>query len=100
MSLNSVLGSPKTKIENAAQLIENIVITKIIFILRIKGLIYFFSSPLYLNKFLVKKIWANISKKINEIIINFLVLENNFESKSKPKKIACNVKNAQENTPK
>ena len=56
MSLNSVLGSPKTKIENAAQLIENIVITKIIFILRIKGLIYFFSSSLYFNKFLVKKI--------------------------------------------
>ena len=56
MSLNSVLGSPKTKIENAAQLIENIVITKIIFILRIKGLIYSFNFSLNSNKFFVKRI--------------------------------------------
>ena len=38
--------------------------------------------------------------KLNKIIINFLVLSNNFESKSKPKKIVCNAKNIQENIPK
>ena len=100
MSLNSVLGSPKTKIENAAQLIKNIVITKIIFILRIKGLIYSFNFSLNSNKFFVKRIWANISKNINKIIINFLVIPNNFESKFKPKKIACNINKMQENIPK
>ena len=100
MSLNSVLGSPKTKIENAAQLIKNIVITKIIFILRIKGLIYFFNFSFSLNRFIVNKTWANISKKINKIMINLLILANNFESISMPKKVACNIKNMQENTPK
>ena len=77
MSLNSVLGSPKTKIENAAQLIENIVITKIIFILRIKGLIYSFNFSLNSNKVFVKRISANISKNINKIILNL------FNSKNK-----------------
>ena len=100
MCLNTVLGSPKVKIANATQVVKNTIVTKIIFILRIKGLIYFINSFLNLNKFFVKRIWANISKKINKIIINLLILLNNFESKSKPKKIACNIKKMQENIPK
>ena len=56
MCLNAVLGSPKAKITNAMQVIENIIIRKIIFIFRIKGLIYSCNSPLNLNKFLVKEI--------------------------------------------
>jgi len=95
-----VLGSPKARIMNAAQVIKNTIVTKIIFILRIKGLIYFFSSSLNTNKFFVKRIWAQTSKKINKIIINLLILSNNFESKSTPKNVACNIKNIQENTPK
>ncbi len=95
-----MLGSPKDKIENAIQVVKNTNVTKIIFILRIKGLIYSCSSVLNLNIFVVKKIWASISDKINKIIINLLVLANSFESKSKPKKVACNAKNIQENNPK
>jgi len=85
---------------NATQVAKNIVRTKIIFILRIRGWIYFFNSSLNLNKFFVKEIWASISNIINKIIINLLILVNNFESKSKPKKAACNAKNIQENIPK
>ena len=33
-------------------------------------------------------------------MINLLILANNFESISMPKKVACNIKNMQENTPK
>ena len=99
MCLNEVLGSPAARIAEAEQVVKNTIITKMIFILRIKGLIYFFSSSLNLNKFLVKKIWANTSSKINKIIINLLVFENNIESKSKPKNVACNAKNIQENIP-
>ena len=100
MCLNDVLGSVKAKIANAAHVIKNTTVTKIIFILRIKGFIYFFKSSLNLNKFFVKNIWANISKEINKIIISFLILENNLESISKPKKDACNAKNIHEKTPK
>ena len=85
---------------NAIQVVKNTIITKIIFILRIKGWIYFFNSSLNLNKFFVKEIWASISNIINKIIINLLILANIIESKSKPKKVACNAKNIQENIPK
>ena len=85
---------------NAIQVVKNTITTKIIFILRIKGWIYFFNSSLNLNKFVVKKIWASISNIINKIIIYLLILANNFESKSKPKKVACNAKNIQESIPK
>ena len=100
MCLNAVLGSPKVKIENATQVIKKTVITKTIFILSIRGLMYFFNSSLNLNRFFVKSIWANISKKINKIIINLLVLLNGLESISRPKKVACNAKKMQENIPK
>ena len=66
MCLNATLGSPKAKTASAAQVIKNIVITKIIFILRIKGLIYSFNFSLNLNKFFVKRIWADISKRIKQ----------------------------------
>ena len=85
---------------NAIQVVKNTITTKIIFILRIKGWIYFFNSSLNLNKFVVKKIWASISNIINKIIIYLLILANNFESKSKPKKEACNIKNIHESAPK
>ena len=84
---------------NAKQVMKDTIITKVIFILRIKGLIYFFNSSLNLNKFLVKKIWANTSSRINKIIINLLILLNNIESKFKPKNVACNARNIQENIP-
>ena len=100
MCLNAVLGSPTVRIMEARHVVKNTIITKMIFIFRIKGLIYFFSSSLNLNKFLVKKIWANTSSRINKIIINLLVIENNIESKFKPKNVACNAKNIQENIPK
>ena len=96
MCLNAVLGSAKAKIENAIQVERNTITTKTIFILRIKGLIYSFNSFLNLNRFFVKVIWARISNKINKVIINLLVVTNQLESKSKPKKVACNAKNIQE----
>ena len=95
-----MLGSPKARIIIATNVIKKTIVTKIIFALRIKGLIYFFNSCLNLNIFIVNKIWATTSNTINKIIINLLTLENNFESKSIPKKIACNVKNMQDNNPK
>ena len=73
MCLNGVLGSPKAKITNATQVMENTIIRKIIFIFRIKGLIYSCNSSWNLNKFLVKEIWAASSKKINKIIIILLI---------------------------
>ena len=57
-----------------------------------------------MNKHIPKKRWGQNflvdSNIINKIIINLLILANNFESKSKPKKVACNAKNIQENIPK
>ena len=100
MCLNAVLGSPTVSIVEAKQVVKNTIITKMIFILRIEGLIYFFSSSLNINKFFVKKIWAHISNRINKNIINLLICENNIESKFKPKNVACNAKNIQENMPK
>ena len=100
MCLNAVLGSPTAKIMEAKQVVKNTIITKMIFILRIKGLIYFFSSSLNPNKFFVNKIWASTSNRINKIIINLLIFENNIESIFKPKNVACNAKNIQENIPK
>ena len=100
MCLNVVLGSAKAKIVNATQVIISIIVTKKILILRINGLIYFFNSSLSINKFFVKRIWADNSKRINKIIINLLILVNNFESKSKPNKAAWNIKNIQDNNPK
>ena len=78
MCLNAVLESPKARIENAMQVIENTIIRKIIFIFRIKGLIYSCNFSWNLNKFLVKEIWAANSKKINKIIIILLIMENKF----------------------
>ena len=49
---------------------------------------------------MVNKIWADNSKRINKIIINLLILPNDFESKSSPNKDACIIKNTQDNTPK
>ena len=97
--LNTELGLKKAKIINVISVTKNTVVTKIIFILSIKRLMYFFNFSLNLNRFIVNKIWANISKKINKIMINLLILANNFESISMPKKIACNIKNKQEHTP-
>ena len=88
MCLNAALGSPTAKIVNATQVVKINIVTKKIFILRIKILIYFFNSCLNLNKFIVKKIWADISEKINKIIINRLILLNKFESKFIPRKAA------------
>ena len=56
MCLTAVLGSPKDKIENAIQVAKNTNVTKTIFILRIKGLIYFCNSVFNLSIFIVKKI--------------------------------------------
>ena len=64
MCLNAVLGSPKASTNNATQVIKNTVVTKIIFVLRIKGLIYLFSSSLktrLLNDYLVNY-YENITK--------------------------------------
>ena len=54
MCLNEELGSPKVKIVKATQVIKNTIVTKTTFVLRIKGLIYSFSSFLNENKFFVK----------------------------------------------
>ena len=79
---------------------ERAIITKVTFTGIIKERICSFNSFLNLYKFMVKKIWADNSKKINKIIINLLILPNNFESKSSPNKDACSIKNTQDNTPK
>ena len=52
--LNTELGLKKAKIINVIRVTKITVVTKIIFTLRIKGLIYFFNSSLNSNKFFVK----------------------------------------------
>ena len=91
---------PQTRKANTIAVPESTIITKVIFTKIIKERICFFNSLLNLYKFLVNKIWADNSKRINKIIINLLILPNNFESKSSPNKDACSIKNTQDNTPK
>ena len=79
---------------------DNTIVIKVIFTRSIKERICFFNSLLNLYKCMVNKIWADNSKRINKIIINLLILSNNFESKSSPNKDACSIKNTQDNTPK
>ena len=50
--------------------------------------------------FIVKKIWAVISKTMKRIIISFLIFLKNFVSISSPSKEACNIKNIHDKTPK
>ena len=100
MCLNPVVGLAKAKIENATKVVIKTITTKRTFILRIKGLIYSFNSFLKVNKFFVKSIWATTSHTINKTIIILLILENNFDSMSKPKKRAWKIKRTQDNNPK
>ena len=95
-----MLKFPQTRNASTIVVPESAIITKVIFTRIIKERICFFNSLLNLYKFLVNKIWADNSKRINKIIINLLILPNNFESKSSPNKDACNIKNTQDNTPK
>ena len=98
--LVAVLKLPQIRNANIIKLAENTIVIKVIFTRIIKERIYFFNSLLNLYKFIVKKIWADNSKTINKIIINLLILLNNFESKSTPNRDACVIKNTQDNTPK
>ena len=100
MCLKLELGSKKARIVKDTIVTQTTIITKAIFVRRTGVRMFFFKLFLNLSKFFVKNIWANISHKINKIIISFLILENNLESISKPKKDACNVKNMQANNPK
>ena len=94
-----MLKLPQTRNANTIAVPESAIITKVIFTKIIKERICFFNSLLNLYKFLVNKIWADNSKRINKIIINLLILLNNFESKSSPNKDACSIKNTQDNAP-
>ena len=98
--LVAVLKLPQTRNANNIAVADNTIVIKVIFTRSIKERICFFNSLLNLYKFMVNKIWADNSKRINKIIINLLILSNNFESKSSPNKDACIIKNTQDNTPK